>query len=135
MLCRALQAGNLTTKFKPYSRFPPCYKDMAFWISPQFSENNLCELVGEWPLTQSTLCQLVAQQGTGVCLVSTGRSCPLAQGGGLKPRCHPPMVHFAPMHTYTCIHKHGALCTNAYIRIHVCTHAHTHTEHICSVAH
>ncbi len=22
------------------------YKDMAFWFSPEFSENNLCELVG-----------------------------------------------------------------------------------------
>lgn len=40
------QKGDLTTKFQPFSRYPPCYKDMAFWISPEFSENNLCELVG-----------------------------------------------------------------------------------------
>jgi len=33
------------TKFKPYSKFPPCYKDVAFWISEQFTENNLCEVV------------------------------------------------------------------------------------------
>ncbi len=39
------QAGDMKAKFKSYSKFPPCYKDMAFWISPQFSENNLCELV------------------------------------------------------------------------------------------
>ncbi len=32
-------------RFKPYSKFPACYKDMAFWVSPEFSENNLCELV------------------------------------------------------------------------------------------
>jgi hypothetical protein len=37
--------GNLAGKFKPYSKFPPCYKDMAFWVSPEFTENNLCELV------------------------------------------------------------------------------------------
>lgn len=40
------QAGDLKSKFKPYSKFPPCYKDMAFWVSPEFTENNLCELVG-----------------------------------------------------------------------------------------
>ncbi|GAX80523.1 hypothetical protein CEUSTIGMA_g7961.t1 [Chlamydomonas eustigma] len=39
------KAGDLKARFKPYSKFPPCYKDMAFWTSPEFSENNLCELV------------------------------------------------------------------------------------------
>jgi phenylalanyl-tRNA synthetase alpha chain len=38
-------AGNLGARFKPYSKFPPCYKDMAFWTSDAFTENNLCELV------------------------------------------------------------------------------------------
>ncbi|KAF5831153.1 hypothetical protein DUNSADRAFT_13510 [Dunaliella salina] len=42
---RQFKAGDLKTKFKPFSRYPPCTKDMAFWISPEFSENNLCELV------------------------------------------------------------------------------------------
>eukprot|EP00741_Cyanophora_paradoxa_P016594 tig00020930_g16024.t1 len=37
-------AGKIT-KFKSYSKFPPCYKDIAFWISPEFTENNFCELV------------------------------------------------------------------------------------------
>ena len=34
------------TKFKPYSRFPTCYKDIAFWV-PQFgfNENEFFELV------------------------------------------------------------------------------------------
>lgn len=41
-----LQAGSLRTRFKPYSKFPPCYKDISFWLSPQFTENNLCEVVG-----------------------------------------------------------------------------------------
>ncbi|GJM95518.1 hypothetical protein PR202_ga12262 [Eleusine coracana subsp. coracana] len=27
------------------SQFPPCYKDMSFWINDEFTENNLCEVV------------------------------------------------------------------------------------------
>ncbi|KAJ9517752.1 hypothetical protein QJQ45_004046 [Haematococcus lacustris] len=42
---KQFKAGDLRTKFKSFSKFPPCYKDMAFWVSPEFSENNLCELV------------------------------------------------------------------------------------------
>lgn len=26
-------------------QFPPCYKDMSFWINDKFTENNLCEVV------------------------------------------------------------------------------------------
>ncbi|KAK1275075.1 hypothetical protein QJS04_geneDACA004122 [Acorus gramineus] len=37
--------GKLGAKFKPFSKFPPCYKDMSFWISDSFTENNLCEVV------------------------------------------------------------------------------------------
>jgi len=36
--------GVLNTKFTPYSKFPPCNKDVSFWISEKFSENNLCEI-------------------------------------------------------------------------------------------
>lgn len=32
-------------RFKSYSKYPPCYKDVAFWISDAFTENNLCEVV------------------------------------------------------------------------------------------
>ena len=39
------KSGQLGTKFKPYSKYPPCYKDISFWISEQFTENNLCEVV------------------------------------------------------------------------------------------
>lgn len=31
--------ANEITKFKPYSKFPACYKDIAFWINEDFNEN------------------------------------------------------------------------------------------------
>ncbi|KAF9588817.1 hypothetical protein IFM89_016177 [Coptis chinensis] len=37
--------GQLGVKFKQFSKFPPCYKDMSFWINDSFTENNLCEIV------------------------------------------------------------------------------------------
>ncbi|KAA0052439.1 hypothetical protein IC582_017639 [Cucumis melo] len=37
--------GKLGVKFKPFSKFPPCYKDISFWINESFTENNLCEVV------------------------------------------------------------------------------------------
>eukprot|EP00249_Psilotum_nudum_P012048 c23555_g1_i1 orf=51-1466(+) len=39
------QAGQLGVKFKPFSKFPPCYKDISFWVNESFTENNLCEIV------------------------------------------------------------------------------------------
>lgn len=39
------KAGKLGQKFKSFSKFPPCYKDLSFWINDEFTENNLCELV------------------------------------------------------------------------------------------
>lgn len=39
------KSGQLGTKFKPYSKYPPCFKDISFWISKEFTENNLCEVV------------------------------------------------------------------------------------------
>ncbi|KAL6198656.1 hypothetical protein ACLB2K_028445 [Fragaria x ananassa] len=39
--------GQLGVKFKPYSKYPPCYKDVSFWINESFTENNLCEVVRE----------------------------------------------------------------------------------------
>ncbi|KAL3369674.1 hypothetical protein AABB24_010163 [Solanum stoloniferum] len=38
-------SGQLGLKFKTFSKYPPCYKDMSFWISDSFTENNLCEVV------------------------------------------------------------------------------------------
>ena len=42
---KQFKAGDLTTTFKSFSKFPPCYKDMTFWLSDEFTENNLCEIV------------------------------------------------------------------------------------------
>jgi len=38
------KAGQIT-KFQPYSKFPPCYKDIAFWLPEGFEENDFAELV------------------------------------------------------------------------------------------
>lgn len=38
------QRGTIS-QFKAYSRFPPCYKDIAFWKSPHFHVNDLMEVV------------------------------------------------------------------------------------------
>ncbi|XP_065876657.1 phenylalanine--tRNA ligase, chloroplastic/mitochondrial [Euphorbia lathyris] len=38
-------SGQLGVKFKPFSKYPPCYKDMSFWINESFTENNLCEII------------------------------------------------------------------------------------------
>ncbi|KAF9354366.1 hypothetical protein BGX34_011082 [Mortierella sp. NVP85] len=32
-------------KFKPFSKYPPCYKDITFWTSEGFHGNNFCEVV------------------------------------------------------------------------------------------
>lgn len=42
---KQFKAGDLTTKFKSFSKFPPCMKDISFWISDEFTENNLCETI------------------------------------------------------------------------------------------
>jgi phenylalanyl-tRNA synthetase alpha chain len=41
------KAGSLATRFKPYSKFPPCFKDVSFWhpSAGDVSENDLCEVV------------------------------------------------------------------------------------------
>ncbi|KAF8932522.1 putative phenylalanyl-tRNA synthetase alpha subunit [Dissophora ornata] len=32
-------------KFKTFSKFPPCIKDISFWSNEDFHENNFCEIV------------------------------------------------------------------------------------------
>ncbi|KAI1310546.1 hypothetical protein EDD11_003688 [Mortierella claussenii] len=32
-------------KFKAFSKYPPCIKDISFWSDSQFHENNFCEIV------------------------------------------------------------------------------------------
>jgi len=35
--------GQITT-FKPYSKYPPCYKDISMWITPEFEPNDFFEI-------------------------------------------------------------------------------------------
>lgn len=42
---KQFRAGSLSARFKPYSKFPPCFKDVSFWTNDRFTENNLCEIV------------------------------------------------------------------------------------------
>ena len=42
---KQFKAGDLSSKFKSFSKFPPCNKDLSFWISDTFTENNLCEAI------------------------------------------------------------------------------------------
>jgi len=42
---KQFKEGDLGAKFKSFSKFPPCNKDISFWISPEFTENNLCETI------------------------------------------------------------------------------------------
>ena len=42
---KQFKSGNLGARFKPFSKFPPCFKDVSFWVSDDFTENNLCEVV------------------------------------------------------------------------------------------
>lgn len=37
--------GNKVVEFKPFSKYPPTYKDVAFWIPENFSPNNLFDVV------------------------------------------------------------------------------------------
>ena len=32
-------------KFKPFSKFPPCFKDISFWLPREFSDNDFFEVV------------------------------------------------------------------------------------------
>jgi phenylalanyl-tRNA synthetase alpha chain len=36
--------GQITT-FKSYSKYPPCYKDITFYIDENFNDNDLCEII------------------------------------------------------------------------------------------
>ncbi|KAA8496970.1 Phenylalanine--tRNA ligase, chloroplastic/mitochondrial [Porphyridium purpureum] len=40
-------SGELGVKFEPYSKYPPAYRDITFWLSDAFHENAFCELVRE----------------------------------------------------------------------------------------
>ncbi|XP_067016451.1 phenylalanine--tRNA ligase, mitochondrial-like [Acropora muricata] len=37
--------ANTISEFKPFSKYPPTYKDVAFWVPEDFSPNNLFDVV------------------------------------------------------------------------------------------
>lgn len=41
------QFDGSIVEFKEYSKFPPCNKDISFWCSEIFTENDFCEIVRE----------------------------------------------------------------------------------------
>jgi len=43
--CDQFREGDMSTKFKSFSKYPPVYRDIAFWLSPEYSENNFYELL------------------------------------------------------------------------------------------
>ena len=36
---------STNVKFRPFSKYPPCYKDISFWLGSDFSQNDFYELV------------------------------------------------------------------------------------------
>jgi len=34
-------------EFKEYSKYPPCHKDISFWLNEDYNYNNFCEIVRE----------------------------------------------------------------------------------------
>jgi len=40
---KQFSAGKIT-QFKPYSKYPPCYKDIAFWLPEDYVENDFFEI-------------------------------------------------------------------------------------------
>ncbi|XP_062503855.1 phenylalanine--tRNA ligase, mitochondrial-like [Corticium candelabrum] len=41
----AADGSDVVVQFKPYSKYPACYKDVTFWIPSDYSENDFYELV------------------------------------------------------------------------------------------
>ena len=37
--------NGIDVKFKPFSKYPPTYKDISFWINESFSPNDLFEVI------------------------------------------------------------------------------------------
>lgn len=41
---RQFESGEIV-KFEPFSKYPPCYKDISFWVPPAFHPNDINEVV------------------------------------------------------------------------------------------
>eukprot|EP01023_Acetabularia_acetabulum_P011997 TRINITY_DN15590_c1_g1_i5.p1 TRINITY_DN15590_c1_g1~~TRINITY_DN15590_c1_g1_i5.p1 ORF type:complete len:264 (-),score=32.89 TRINITY_DN15590_c1_g1_i5:357-1148(-) len=42
---KQFRSSDMSTKFKSFSKYPPVFKDIAFWLSDEYTPNNLSELV------------------------------------------------------------------------------------------
>ena len=40
---KQFKAGQIST-FKPYSKYPPCFKDISFWLPEKFEPNDFFEI-------------------------------------------------------------------------------------------
>lgn len=43
---KQFKSGEIV-EFKEYSKYPPCHKDVAFWLNEDYNYNNFCEIVRE----------------------------------------------------------------------------------------
>jgi phenylalanyl-tRNA synthetase alpha chain len=43
---KQFKSGKIV-EFKEYSKYPPCHKDVAFWLNENYNYNNFCEIVRE----------------------------------------------------------------------------------------
>lgn len=43
---KQFSSGDIV-EFKEYSKYPPCHKDIAFWLNESYNYNNFCEIVRE----------------------------------------------------------------------------------------
>jgi len=41
------KSGDIV-EFKEYSKYPPCYKDISFWLNESYNYNDFCEIVREY---------------------------------------------------------------------------------------
>merc|ERR1719460_1963527 len=41
--CSQFKAGQIS-KFKPYSKYPPCFKDISFWLPDGYEQNDFFEI-------------------------------------------------------------------------------------------
>ena len=41
---KQFESGEII-KFKEYSKYPPCHKDVSFWLNEEYNYNNFCEIV------------------------------------------------------------------------------------------
>ncbi len=43
---KQFESGDIV-QFEEYSKYPPCFKDISFWLNEDYNYNNFCEIVRE----------------------------------------------------------------------------------------